>query len=160
MSLFIGTIYLNSRESDMGLQLLRGHVKDIATPDNRGAAACQIGKYNVKVYGDLVSSVGKGDDILLAGELRSNVFHALAVKNFDRDKTAQIDPTNNVLLMGISGFVCMVGGVLGLRAVGGGGIVESLDFMMAIAGLIGMVIALRRLILINRAGNWVSRPEL
>lgn len=144
----------------MGLQLLRGHVKEIATPDNRGAAACQIGKYNVKVYGDLVSSVGKGDDILVAGELKSEVFHALAVKNFNRDKTAQIDPTNNILLMGASGFVCMLGGVLGLRAVGGGGMVESLDVVMAIIGLIGMVITLRRIVLINRAGNWVSRPEL
>jgi hypothetical protein len=144
----------------MGLQLLRGHVKDIAAPDNRGAAACQIGKYNVKVYGDLVSSVGKGDDILLAGELKSNVFHALAVKNFDRNKTAQIDPTNNMLLMGLSGFVCMVGGVLGLRYAGSGGILESLDFTLAMIGLIGMVMSLRRLILINRAGNWVSRPEL
>lgn len=143
----------------MGLQLLRGHVEDVATPDNHGAAACHIGKYNVKVGSDLVSSIGKGDDILLAGELRNDVFHAMAVRNFNRGKTAQIDPTNNILLMGASGFVCMLGGVLGLKAIGSGGIIESLDIVMAIIGLIGMGITLRRMILINKAGNWVSRHE-
>lgn len=143
----------------MGLQLLRGHVEDVATPDNHGAAACHIGKYNVKVGSDLVSSIGKGDDILLAGELRNDVFHAMAVRNFNRGKTAQIDPTNNILLMGASGFVCMLGGVLGLKAIGSGGIIESLDIVMAIIGLIGMGITLRRMILINKAGNWVNRHE-
>jgi hypothetical protein len=143
----------------MGLQLLRGHVKDVAAPDNHGAADCHVGKYNVKVCSDLVSSIGKGDDILLAGELRNDVFHAMAVKNFNRGKTAQIDPTNNILLMGVSGFVCMLGGVLGLRAIGSGGIIESLDIVMAIIGLIGMGITLRRMILINKAGNLVNRHE-
>jgi hypothetical protein len=61
--------------------------------------------------------------------------------------------------MGASGFVCMLGGVLGLRAIGSGGIIESLDIVMAIIGLIGMGITLRRMILINKAGNWVNRHE-
>jgi hypothetical protein len=144
----------------MALQLLRGHVKDVTSPDNHGAAGCHIGKYSVKVSSDLVSSVGKGDDILLAGELRNDVFHAMAVKNLDKDKTAQIDCTNNVLLIGAFGFVFFLGFVLALRAINTGGVVQSMDMVMAFVGLVGMGIALRRLFLINRASNWVSRIDL
>ena len=144
----------------MAIQLLRGHVKDVTSPDNHGAAGCHIGKYTVKVYSDLVSSVGKGDDILLAGELRNDVFHAMAVKNIDKDKTAQIDCTNNILLMGASAFICMLGFVLALKAINSGGVVQSLDMAMAFIGLIGMGITLRRLFLITRAANWVSRTNL
>ena len=144
----------------MAIQLLRGHVKDVSSPDKHGAADCHIGKYNVKVYSDLVSSVGAGDDILLAGELRNDIFHAMAVKNVDKGKTAQIDGTNNILFMGASAFVCMLGFVLGMKAVNSGGVVESLDMFMAFIGLVGMGIALRRLFLITRAANWVSRAGL
>ena len=144
----------------MAMQLLRGHVIDVTSPDKHGAAGCHIGKYNVKVYSDLVSSIGKGDDILLAGELRDDIFHALAVKNVDKNKTAQIDGTNNILLMGASAFFCMLGLVLGMKAVNSGGLVESLNMAMAFIGLIGMGITFRRLFLITRASNWVSRADL
>ena len=144
----------------MAIQLLRGHVIDVSSPDKHGAGGCHIGKYNVKVYSDLVSSIGKGDDILLAGELRNDVFHALAVKNVDKGKTAQIDGTNNILFMGASAFVCMLGFVLALKAINSGGVVQSIDTVMAFLGLIGMGITLRRLFLITRAANWVSRAGL
>jgi len=147
----------------MSLQLLRGHVKDVTSPGKHGAADCHIGKYeyNVKVYSDLISSIGKGgDDILLAGELRNDIFHAMAVKNIDKGKTAQIDGTNNILLMGASAFVFGLGFVLGLKAIDGGGIVQSLNMAMIFIGLIGMGITLRRLFLITRAANWVSRAKL
>lgn len=144
----------------MAIQLLRGHVKDVTSPDDHGAADMHIGKYNVKVSSDLVSSVGKGDDILLAGELRDDVFHAMAVKNIDKDKMAQIDCTNNILLMGASAFICMLGFVLALKAINSGGVVQSLDMAMAFIGLIGMGITLRRLFLITRAANWISRADL
>ncbi len=144
----------------MAIQLLRGHVKDVGSPDNHGAADCHIGKYSVKVSGDLVSSVGQGDDILLAGELRKDVFHALAVKNLDKNKAAQIDGTNNILIMGASAFICMLGFVLALKAINSGGAVQSADMVMAFVGMVGMGITLRRLFLINRAANWVNRVEL
>jgi hypothetical protein len=144
----------------MAIQLLRGHVKDVTSPDDHGIGGCHIGKYNVKVNGDLVSSIGKGDDILLAGELRNDIFHAMAVRNIDKGKTAQIDCTNNILLMGASGFVCMLGFVLALKAINSGGVVQSLDMVLAFVGMIGMGITLRRLFLITRASNWVTRADL
>lgn len=144
----------------MAIELLRGHVKDVSLPDKHGAVDCSIGKYNIKIYGDLVSSIAKGDDILLACVQRNDGYHALAVKNIDKDKSAQIDPTNNILFMAASAFVCMLGFILGLQAVTSGVVVRSVDMTMAFIGLIGMGITLRRLFLITRAGAWVRRADV
>jgi hypothetical protein len=144
----------------MAIQLLRGHVKDVSLPDKHGAADCHIGKYNVKVHSDLVGSIGKGDDILLAGELRNDVFHSLAVKNIDKDKMAQIDLTNSILLMAAGTFVCGLGFILSLQGESSGGIVRSLEMAVGFIGLIGMGLILRRLFLITRAVNWVNRADL
>jgi hypothetical protein len=144
----------------MAIQLLRGHVKDISSPDKRGAVGCQLGKYNIKVYGDLVSGIGKGDDVLLACEQRNDVFRALAVKNIDKNKMVQIDPTNSILLLAASFFICMMGFVLDLQAEGSSITVQSMDMIVGFIGLIGIGITLRRLFLITRAGTWVRRAEL
>ncbi len=55
----------------MAIQLLRGHVKDISSPDKRGAVGRRRGKYNIKIYGDWVSGIGKGDGVLLPCEQHS-----------------------------------------------------------------------------------------
>lgn len=144
----------------MAIQLLRGHVKDITSPDKHGAVGCKLGKYDIKVYGDLVSGIGKGDDVLLACEQRNDNFRALAVKNIDRNKMLQIDPTNSILLLAASFFVCMLGFVLDLQAESSSITVQSMDMIVGFIGLIGVGINLRRLFLITRAGNWVRRAEV
>jgi hypothetical protein len=144
----------------MAIQLLRGHVKDISSPDKHGAVGCRLGKYNIKVYGDLVSGLGKGDDVLLACEQRNDTFRALAVKNIDKNKMVQIDPTNSILLLAASFFVCMLGFVLDLQAEGSSITVRSMDVIVGSIGLIGIGITLRRLFLITRAGIWVRGAEV
>jgi hypothetical protein len=156
----IRAIQSSRREINMAIQLLRGHVRDLTIPDKHGGVSCQLGKCTVKVYGDLVSSIGKGDDILLACVQRSDVYHALAVKNIDKGKTAQIDPTNNILILAGSVFVCMLGFVLDLQAESSGIIVQSMDMIVGFIGLIGIGISLRRLFLITRAGTWVRHAEV
>ena len=142
----------------MGIQVLRGHIKDVAPPDDHGAAKCHIGDYNVKMHGDLVSSISKGDDVLLAGELKNDIFHAMAVKNFDKQgKIAQVDCTNYILLMGAGAFLFAVGAILGARNIGSGGLIESLLGAVSIIGLVGMVAILRRLLLTMKAASWVGR---
>jgi hypothetical protein len=144
----------------MAIQLLRGHVKDISSPDKHGAVGCRLGKYDIKVYGDLVSGLGKGDDVLLACEQRNDTFRALAVKNIDKNKMVQIDPTNSILLLAASFFVCMLGFVLDLQAEGSSITVRSMDVIVGSIGLIGIGITLRRLFLITRAGIWVRGAEV
>ena len=144
----------------MAIELLRGHVKDVTTPDKHGGVSCQLGKCTVKVNGDLVSSLAKGDDILLACVQRSDAYHALAVKNIDKGKIAQIDPTNSILFLAGSVFVCMLGFVLNLQGESSGIIVQSMEMIIGFIGLIGIGISLRRLFLITRAGTWVRHAEV
>jgi hypothetical protein len=144
----------------MAIQLLRGHVKEISSPDKHGAVGCQLGKYNIKVYGDLVGGIGKGDDVLLACEQRNDGFRALAVKNIDKNKMVQIDPTNSILLLAASFFICMMGFVLDLQAEGSSITVKAMDMIVGSIGLVGLGITLRRLFLITRAGTWVRGAEL
>ena len=144
----------------MAIELLRGHVRDVTAPDKRGEVSCQLGKCAVKVNADLVSSIAKGDDLLLACVQRSDVYHALAVKNIDKGKTAQIDPTNSILFLAGSVFVCMLGFVLNLQAESSGIIVQSMDMIVGFIGLIGIAISLRRLFLIARAGTWIRQAEV
>ena len=144
----------------MAIQLLRGHVKEVTSPDKHGKVNCQLGSYNIKVNGDLVSSIGRGDDILLACEQCSDGYHALAVKNINKGKMAQIDPTNKILLLAGSVFVCLLGFVLDFQAESSSVMVRSIDTVIGLIGLIGIGITLRRLFLITRAGTWVRRADL
>ena len=144
----------------MAIQLLRGHVKEVTSPDKHGGVDCRLGSYNIKMNGDLVSSIGQGDDILLACEQCNDGYHGLAVKNIDQGKTAQIDPTNKILLLAGSVFLCTLGFVLDFQAVSSGIMVRSIDTIIGSIGLIGIVITVRRLFIISRAGTWVRHVKI
>ncbi len=144
----------------MAVELLRGHVKDITTPDKHGAVACRLGEYNIQVNGDLAGGIAKGDDVLLACEQRNNGYHALVVKNLHKGKTRQIDPTNKILLLAASAFVCLLGFVLYSQAEMSSIVVRSSDAIVGFIGLIGIAITLRRLFIINRASIWIRRAEV
>lgn len=144
----------------MALQLMRGHVKEISSRDKHGAVACQIGRCKVKVGGDLVSSIATGDEVLFACEQHNDVFHMLAVKNIDSGKVAQVDPTNTILFMAASAFVGLLGFILDLQAENSSILVRSIDASLAIIGLVGIVVTLRRLLVITRAGTSVRRAAV
>jgi hypothetical protein len=144
----------------MAIELLRGHVKDLASPDKRGDADCQFGRYTIKISGDLLSSIARGDDLLLACEQHNDRYSALAVKNIDKGKMAQIDLTNNVLLLLACGFVCVFGFVVDVQAAGSSAVVQSTAMGMGIIGLIGIAIVLRRLFRITRAAALVRHADI
>jgi len=144
----------------MAVELLRGHIKEITTPDKHGAVACLLGDYNIKVNCDLAGNIGKGDDVLLACEQRNNGFHALVVKNIHKGKMRQIDPTNKILLLAASAFVCLLGFVLYSQAEMSSIVVRSTDAIVGFIGLVGIAITLRRLFIINRASIWIRHAEI
>lgn len=144
----------------MAIELLRGHVRDLSSPDKRGEADCQFGRYSIRISGDLLSSIAMGDDLLLACEQRNDRYSALAVKNIDKGKMAQIDLTNGVLLLLACGFVCIFGFVVDVQAEGGSAVVRSTAMAMGVIGLVGIAIVLRRLFRITRAAALVRRAEI
>lgn len=144
----------------MAIELLRGHVKDITSPDKRGKVKCKLGSYDIQVNGDLAGDITKGDEILLACELRKGGYHALAVRNIDKKKMRQIDPTNNILFLAGGIFVCTLGFVLDIQAELSSVIVRAIDTVIGVIGLVVIVATLRRLIIITRSGAWVRNADL
>ena len=142
----------------MLLELLRGHVRALASPSKDGAVDCQIGRHNIKVPKDLIANVGKGDDILFACTQSKESYQAWAIRNIATGKTAQIDPTNSVLIMLAGGFALILGLALGMDAEAS--LTRSLDMGMALIGMTGVATSLRRLFLITRAGSWVRGADI
>jgi hypothetical protein len=142
----------------MGIKLQRGHVENITPSGKNGAVDCQIRDHKIKVHPYLADKFGAGDDVLVAGELKNNVLHAMAVNNFKQDKIAHIDCTNYILILGVSGYVGIMAGVFGLE--GSGGWVTSLQDVTSIIGLAIAALAIRRVVVVNRASNCVRYPEL
>jgi hypothetical protein len=144
----------------MAIELLRGHVKEITPPDKRGKVDCKLGNYDIQIDGDLSGGIAKGDDILLACEQRKGAYHALAVRNIDKNKMRQIDPTNSILFLAAGIFVCTLGFVLDFQAEFSSIMVRSIDTAVGLIGLIAIVVTLRRLLIITRASAWVRHADI
>lgn len=141
--------------------MLRGTVRNLTTLEKGGVVKCRLDGYNVLIPADLVSSMREGDEVEVAGTMSKGTMHAMAVKNFKQDKTAQVDVTNYVLLIGVAGFIWLLCGVLGLRALGTGEILaESIDDIVSIVGFITVMFAIRNLFLINKASNQLKYPGM
>jgi len=93
--------------------------------------------------------------------MSKGAMHAMAVKNIKQDKTVKVDVTNYVLLIGAAGFLWVLCGVLGLRALGTGEILtESIDDIVSIAGFIIVMFSIRHMFLINKASNQLKYPGM
>jgi hypothetical protein len=139
----------------------RGLVEDIGAPDKRGGFECRVGDVRVRVHPDLASSLTNGDDVYLAGKYRDKVLYVLAVNNLRSGKTAQVDATNQMLLIGLWGWVgIMSAAVLPMPVVSDSSAAWAILLLAAIIGVTFMSRSIRELILINRAANWVRHPDI
>ena len=128
----------------MAIETERGKVQELTPPDEHGAATCRINNRSIMLPRDLADSVKEGDDVIVAGALKKDVFHAMAVKDFSRDKATGVDCTNYILLMSTGWIMFTMLGVFGLQAIGSGQIyIEALDDVLSIVGLILALVFLR-----------------
>ncbi len=145
----------------MAIEKLRGKVNHLKTSAKQGTAAFRLDGRNVIVPHDLVDKVREGEDIEVAGTISKGELHAMAVRDVKQDRISHVDVTMYVFLIGIAGFLWALCGVLGLRAMGTGAIItESVDDIVAIAGFITVLMAIRHLSLINKASNQLKYPWL
>jgi len=148
-------------ENNMAIVILRGTVRNLTALEKNGTVKCRLDGYNVMVPIDLVSSMHEGDEVEVAGTMSKGAMHAMAVKNIKQDKTVKVDVTNYVLLIGAAGFLWVLCGVLGLRALGTGEILtESIDDIVSIAGFIIVMFSIRHMFLINKASNQLKYPGM
>jgi hypothetical protein len=143
----------------MQIELKRGHASNITPIEKpQGAVECNLENGRVLLNRDLADKVNVGDDILVAGKLHdSGLFHAVAIKNLSQNKTAQIDGTNYILALGVSGFIAIVCAVQAINYISWGfpTIASGLAFA-ALVGLIGIPFTTLRIIEISRATRQVK----
>lgn len=137
----------------MSMETRRGAAAAIVKSEKQSRVECRLGESKVVLHGDLERIVKEGDDILVAGDLRDDVLHALAVKNMTQNRTLQIDGSNYTLMMGAGLFFWLLGFVLGMQYLGGGDTMRAtLNGGISLAGFVLGIWAVMQVLRIRRAG--------
>jgi hypothetical protein len=141
----------------MEMAIWRGHIENLSVPDPHGAAECRVGKATVRLPSDLTSSVVEGDKVLVAGSSADGVLDALAVHNLTRDKLTQIDPSNQVLLSCLWGFVFLMSlAIAWMFPMGAPFVIFN---ALSILGIAGAIRSINRILRVARAANWIRFPR-
>ncbi len=144
----------------MELKLVRGPAADIVAADKGGRVLCRVGERRVQLHRELSSAAQAGDDVLIGGELRDDVVHAVALKNFTRRKTYKVDFTFHILGAGLGGFLTMVGMFFSGDAATGMFFTDhAASLFLQAVGVAIIVVALRRVLRINQVTRWVESVD-
>lgn len=143
----------------MQTKFQRGLVDSIE-PGKDGSVICRVGNQPVTLHPDLAGSIAHGDDIAVAGEVKNEMLHATAIRNFKQDKFAEVDCTNYILLMALGIIVFILFGILGVIIGSDSSMINSAADVASIAGFVLAALTLRRFIQMIRAASWAKYAEL
>ncbi len=142
----------------MEMAIWRGHIENLTAPDPRGTSECRVGTATVHLPSDLTGSVSEGDKVLVAGNSENDVLQAMAIHNLSRKKLTQIDPTNQVLLTGLFGFISLMSLAVGWQyPMGAPFVILNALSILAAAGVLRSI---NRLFRVSRAAGWIRYPDL
>lgn len=144
----------------MEMAIWRGTIEDVTPPDSGGAVECRLAQGRINLHPDLTSNVGQGDKVLVAGNNADGVMHAMAVHNLTRNKLTQIDPSNQVLLAGLWGFIGMMSAAFGWPMLDHLSALSVVLNVLAIVGLIGVIRSALSIIRVTLAASWIRYPDL
>lgn len=144
----------------MSIKLQRGRVGNITRSAKDRSVDCPIGNMQVTAHPNLAKAFASGDEVMVAGEVKNDVLHAFALRNLTQDKSAQIDCTNYILILGMGGYVGILCGVFGLEAVGTGSLLGMVQDAASIAGLMVAGWAVHRLLLVIKANRWLKYAQI
>ncbi len=136
----------------MVMETRRGIATGIVKTDKGSAVECRLGEGKALLHPDLQRIVKEGDDILVAGDLRDDVLHALALKNMTQNKNAQIDGSNYTLLIGMGLFFWLLGFVFYVQTLAAGSsTIITLNLSLSLAGFFVGFWAVLQVLRIRRA---------
>ena len=157
----ISLLTFNDSGDVMGIALQRGQIANVTKSDKDGSADCRVGDRQVRLHPTLAGIIAPGDNVVVAGEVdKHDVLQAYAMNNLGKGKTARVDSTFFILVMGVAGYVGIMCGVFGLEAIGTGSLVGEVQDAVSIAGLIVAGFALRRMVVMNRASNAIDYDQI
>lgn len=140
----------------MELKLVRGPIAEVSAADSRGRVVLRIGDRSIRLHRDLASAAVNGDDILVGGELRDDVVHALAVKNFTRGKLHKLDFTFHILGAGAGACAALMGLIFWGQTTG---LENTISFVTLIIGVALAFVVLRRVLRIVKITRWVDSEK-
>lgn len=144
----------------MDMAIWRGTIEELAAADSRGTVECRLAQGKVRLHPDLTSHVANGDKVLVAGNTVEGVLHAMAVHNLTRGKLTHIDPSNQVLLAGLWGFIALMSAAFALPAIGHASLYGVMLSTLSIVGVVGAIRCALHITRVTRAANWIRYPDL
>jgi hypothetical protein len=139
------------------LKLVRGFAADLAPADEKGCVDGRIGEQKVRLHRDLSTAVKAGEEVLVGGELRNEILHALALKNFTRRKLFRIDPTFYVLGTGLGGYLALMGLIFaGQTSTIAGSREQLVNAALIGTGFVILWFVLRRALRIVKVTRWID----
>lgn len=142
----------------MQMAIWRGRIEQLTGPDQHGAAECRVGNMTVRLPSDLSGNLSNDDLVLVAGNTANEVLRAMAVHNLTREKMSQIDPTNQVLLTGLFGFIGLMSLAIGWQYP------MSTPFIvlnaLAVIAAVGALRSIARLFRVAQAASWIRYPDI
>ena len=142
----------------MEMAIWRGHIENLGTPGPKGTAECRLGQASVQLPPDLTGSVADGDKVLVAGASTNGVLAAMAVHNLTRGKLTQVDPTNQVLIAGLWGFIGLMSLAVGWQfPMGAPFVILNVIALIGAAGVLRCVNVIFR---VASAASWIRYPDL
>jgi len=144
----------------MEMAIWRGTIEELTPPDSRGTVECRLAQGKIRLHTDLASNAGEGDKVLAAGSIAGGELHAMAIHNLTRNRLTHIDPSNQVLLAGLWGFIGMMSAAFGWPMIDHPGVLSVALNVLAIAGLVGVIRSALHITRVTRAANWIRYPGL
>ncbi|MDX1810392.1 MAG: hypothetical protein R3240_00470 [Gammaproteobacteria bacterium] len=142
----------------MGVKLQRGNIQELMPADKKGASTCRVDERVVKLPRDLVDGVKNGDKVEIAGVIRKQVLHAMAINDISQSKVSGVDCTNSILLMGAGWLLFIMFGVFSLHSHMSNTQIylEALQEVVTVGGLLLALFCTRNFVQVIRSVNRVS----
>lgn len=137
----------------MVMEIRCGKATEIVKAEKGNAVKCRLGESQALLHPDLQRILQEGDEIIIAGDLRDDVLHALALKNVTQNRSAKVDGSNYTLLIGAGLFCWLLGFVFYIQTMNAGDpTVTALNLALSVGGFVTGLWAIMQVLRIRRAG--------
>ena len=136
----------------MAIEIIKGTIATHTETDQDKASMCRVGEHEIELHRDLADRVKVGDEVAISYQTSEQGNKALAIDNLSQKRISAIDPTNLVLILGASSFICLVFFILaGQNMTVDAMALVALNVAVGFVGAAGIAITVTRLLALRHA---------
>jgi len=136
----------------MAIEIIKGTIATHTEADQDKASMCRVGEREIELHRDLADRIKVGDEVAISCQIDEQSSKALAIDNLSQKRISAIDPTNLVLIMGASGFICLVFFILaGQNMTVDAMALVALNAAVGVVGAVGIAVTITRLLALRHA---------